>query len=126
MDLLAPRTRNIVRATKDGQTVIGEEIFPDRQKEYEDLVKESQCCADTPQDEMPGMIEKAKNLTTSVGQHIRSGWAKASDEESERRWLICQECDKLINNEVCILCGCWMKLKVTWLEQRCKINKWDT
>jgi hypothetical protein len=46
-------------------------------------------------------------------------------EESQNRWLICEECPRLLKaTSQCKECGCFMKLKVKLKEAVCPLGKW--
>ena len=49
----------------------------------------------------------------------------ATEEESQNRWSICEECPRLLKaTGQCKECGCFMKLKVKLKEAVCPIEKW--
>jgi len=46
------------------------------------------------------------------------------EELAKKRIEICINCDKLLNNNSCVLCGCYMPAKVRSLKSKCQLNKW--
>ena len=48
---------------------------------------------------------------------------RSSDEEYERRLVICTECDKL-NQGTCMSCGCYVELRAAAKLSRCPQKKW--
>ncbi len=77
-----------------------------------------------PEKKLPSVPTMAKNLATAVGQHILSGAKRLTEEDAATRWDTCLGCDKLLDESRCSLCGCFMKTKTTWAEQKCPIGKW--
>jgi hypothetical protein len=48
----------------------------------------------------------------------------ASDEESSRRYSICEECPHLTITKQCTKCGCFMVAKTKLAHADCPLNKW--
>ncbi len=49
----------------------------------------------------------------------------ATEEESQNRWSICEQCSSLLKvTSQCKECGCFMKLKVKLKEAVCPLGKW--
>jgi len=44
--------------------------------------------------------------------------------EAKRRIEICVDCDKLLKNNSCKLCGCYMPAKVRSPKSKCLLKKW--
>ena len=61
------------------------------------------------------MIEKYKAV-------LKAG-DKVTDEEYERRLLVCTGCDKL-NEGTCMSCGCYVELRAAAKVSRCPKRKW--
>jgi hypothetical protein len=75
--------------------------------------------------EGPGLLRKAANLAGAVVEHVRAGLPTADAETAAARLATCRGCDKFdAARMACNLCGCQMAVKVTWLEQKCPIEKW--
>lgn len=50
---------------------------------------------------------------------------KATDEEADRRYAICEECPRLLKlTKQCKECGCFMNLKTKLQHATCPIGKW--
>ncbi len=48
----------------------------------------------------------------------------ASDEESKRRYSVCEECPKLLVSKQCKECGCFMVAKTKLKHATCPLHKW--
>jgi len=78
----------------------------------------------------PAMISRAKNFAVAATQHVAAGRPRASDEEIERRWNICQPCEHF-NGSVCVKCGCGISRdakilsKLAWADSKCPVDKWQ-
>jgi len=53
---------------------------------------------------------------------IRPGFV--STEEASRRLSICLTCPRLLEGNICSLCGCYMEAKTTVEASSCPENKW--
>lgn len=77
----------------------------------------------------PSLLQKAKNFAQAAVSHVASGMPRASDEEIERRFAICQGCEFYKDN-ACQKCGCPVnrekKLisKLAWADQKCPVGHW--
>jgi len=62
---------------------------------------------------------------------IYEGWKNLAfpneevEAEAKRRMEICTKCPKLLNNNICKACGCYMPAKVRSLQSKCLLNSWD-
>lgn len=76
---------------------------------------------------LPGMLDMAKNLLrdgTKIAENALSGNKTLVDDSvREERWSTCQSCPKL-QNDRCVECGCFMKVKVAFVTSKCPIGKW--
>lgn len=76
---------------------------------------------------MPGMLEMAKNLIRDGGNIVTNALAGnstlVSDEVRTNRWDICQSCP-FLQNDRCVSCGCFMKVKVAFHTSKCPEGKW--
>lgn len=83
----------------------------------------------TPMHEPPSTLEKVKNFAGSAARHVAAGMPRATDEEVERRYAICQGCE-FLKNDACTKCGCPIVRrkkfisKLSWADQKCPIGKW--
>ena len=48
---------------------------------------------------------------------------RASDEETNRRLLICKQCDYL-ERGTCLACGCYVELRSAMRHGKCPYKKW--
>lgn len=61
---------------------------------------------------------------------IYNGWKnltfpnKDVEEIAKKRIIICVDCDRLTNRNICSACGCFMPAKVRSEKSRCKLGKW--
>lgn len=82
-------------------------------------------CVDTK--ELPSVMEMAKNLMTDGSKIIKNAVQgnKNLVEDSVRRfrWSTCQECPSL-QDDRCLECGCFMKIKVAFVTSKCPLEKW--
>lgn len=92
--------------------------------------------AKTPSDSLqgagPGAARRAVNFTKAAFSHVALGGTRATQEERERRFSICESCDKHYNGTACThpQCGCMIGNKeafvdkLSWEEQRCPLGRW--
>jgi len=82
-------------------------------------------CVDTSQ--LPSLMEMAKNLasdgTKIIKNAVKGNNTLVIDETRELRWSICQQCPRL-QNDRCLECGCFMKVKVAFQTSVCPLGKW--
>lgn len=71
----------------------------------------------------PSLLEKAKNFATSVTQHVVAGLPRLSEKDVDARLAVCQACPQF-DGHSCRLCGCNMRIKASWAEQKCPLGKW--
>ena len=66
-----------------------------------------------------------KNLGDSRPWHLIHKENYVSDEDANKRFLICQSCPELIKlTNQCKKCGCLMKAKTKLKKSSCPIGKW--
>lgn len=77
------------------------------------------------------MVYKIQLFFKSLFWHISRGMPKSSQELIDKRFSICQTCEKYDNIEqACNVCGCNINKKkvflnkLAWLDQSCPLNKW--
>lgn len=77
------------------------------------------------QSQPPSFIEKTKNFTKSIINHISSGMIKVSDSVKQERMNICKSCP-FFNSEniTCNKCGCFLEIKTGWASEKCPEDKW--
>ncbi len=73
----------------------------------------------------PPLATQAGNLAGALWSWAVSGFSMASDEEQERRQIICLNCDQWSNGR-CRLCGCYTSAKVRLRTEHCPLPepKW--
>jgi hypothetical protein len=79
--------------------------------------------------EMPSVVEMAKNLSASVLNNIKSIAAgnslSVSEFEANGRLAICKGCEFYNSyQERCSKCGCKMAIKTYLKAEKCPIGKW--
>lgn len=96
----------------------------DDMNEAEEKAPEGGC--ERKESHLPSHLQQAKNLIGATVRHVRAGLPMVDDAEYSRRLKICSsnECGKLVKNFRCLACGCYMKTKARWAEEKCKLNKW--
>lgn len=91
----------------------------------EEICPQEELCAE--ELKLPGMLDMAKNLIkdgTKIAENALSGNKTLVDDSvRESRWTTCQTCPKL-QNDRCIECGCFMKIKVAFVTSKCPIGNW--
>lgn len=79
---------------------------------------------------MNTMLLKIKTFIKSFLFHIINGLPKSTQEEINKRYSICLECENFMDDE-CLECGCNVNNKrvflnkLAWADQHCPINKWS-
>lgn len=80
-----------------------------------------------PKEDMPTAFEMAKNLMNDgravVKNAIAGNSTLVSEEVRTERWSICGGCPRL-QNDRCLECGCFMKIKVAFQTSKCPLEKW--
>lgn len=77
----------------------------------------------------PSLLQKAVNFAKSAAAHVAAGMPRASDEEIERRFSICQGCEHY-DGRACTKCGCPVVReskfvsKLAWANEKCPVGKW--
>jgi hypothetical protein len=77
----------------------------------------------------PSLLTKAVNFATSAAKHVAAGMPRASEEEIERRFAICQGCE-FYGGKACTKCGCPVVReqrfvsKLAWANEKCPVGKW--
>lgn len=81
------------------------------------------------ENEMPSVVEMAKNLSASVLNNLKSVAAgnslSVSEIEANGRLAICKSCEFFNSyQERCTKCGCKMAIKTYLKAEKCPIGKW--
>jgi hypothetical protein len=71
----------------------------------------------------PSLFQQGWNFASAVGEYVKSGGAKVSEEEYTDRLKECDSCEWR-NGKRCMKCGCFVTLKATWSSADCPIGKW--
>lgn len=79
--------------------------------------------SESQQPKMPSLWQQAKNLTSAVGQHVKSGMQHASEEVQQERLSICATCP-FLSGDRCTKCGCHLPTKTSWSSSKCPVGKW--
>lgn len=82
----------------------------------------SDCCGG--KKKTPSIIQKGVNFTKALTEHIITGMKHVPRGVFIQRLEKCKDCPSLQDGFVCTECGCYMGIKASWLEQKCKLNKW--
>lgn len=83
----------------------------------------------TQREKPPGLLTKAANFASSVANHVASGMPCATQEEIDRRFAICQQCEHF-DGKACRQCGCPVVRekqfisKLSWANEKCPAGKW--
>lgn len=77
-------------------------------------------------------IYKIKTFIKALWFHIGAGLPKATQEQINYRFAICEQCDMFDRkNSQCLVCGCNLSKerkflnKLAWSDQKCPLDKWD-
>ncbi|MCK5603131.1 hypothetical protein KAR91_14705 [Candidatus Pacearchaeota archaeon] len=81
------------------------------------------CCGGKKK-EPPNLARKGINFAKALTEHIITGKKHIESNEYMRRLEICKGCDNRLEGFVCSLCGCYMGIKASWVDQKCGDNKW--
>lgn len=80
-----------------------------------------------PVEELPSLMDMAKNLmsdgTNIIKNAVTGNRTLVEDTVRETRWETCQLCPRLQDNR-CLECGCFMKVKVAFVTSKCPLGKW--
>ena len=66
---------------------------------------------------------KVVKFAGAVIRHAADGFLRAEDDVVAKREGLCNECPANRGGE-CDLCGCSIKLKITWRSERCPMELW--
>ena len=93
-------------------------------------MSEEQICPQedcVPKEELPSVMQMMKNLATDGTKIVKNAVAGkrtlVEDDVRETRWSTCQTCPRL-QNDRCLECGCFMKVKVAFQTSVCPLGKW--
>ena len=65
-------------------------------------------------EEIEKMVDEVRNM---------KGVRLVGEEEFERRFAICEQCEKLEDGVTCMLCGCVMQVRARLLDGKCPYPK---
>lgn len=77
----------------------------------------------------PSLLQKTTNLATSAAAHVVAGMPKATQEQIDARYAICQGCE-FFDGRACTKCGCpivrekQFVSKLSWANEKCPAGKW--
>lgn len=72
---------------------------------------------------MPSLWQQAKNLTSAVSSHVKSGLQHVSEETKQERLSICASCP-FLSGDRCTKCGCHLPTKTSWATSKCPVGHW--
>ena len=91
----------------------------------DEICPEQTDCVDTA--DFPSAMEMARNLLSDgskiVSNAIKGNDTLVDDDTRTLRWQTCLSCDRLEDNR-CLECGCFMKVKVAFKTSVCPLHKW--
>lgn len=80
-----------------------------------------------PNEDLPSVMQMAKNLMSDgskiIKNAVQGNKSLVEDDVRTTRWSICQTCPRL-QNDRCLECGCFMKVKVAFVTSKCPLEKW--
>ena len=86
--------------------------------------EEAKCVDD---DALPTAFEMARNLLKDgakiVSNAVQGNPTLVDQEVRDNRWNTCLVCSRL-QNDRCLECGCFMKVKVAFKTSVCPVGKW--
>lgn len=72
----------------------------------------------------PNIAKKGFNFAKALTEHIITGKKHVPRSVTLQRLTKCASCTSIREGFVCNECGCYMGIKASWAEQKCKLNKW--
>jgi len=82
-----------------------------------------------PNSSPPSLLTKAANFATSAARHVAAGMPRATQEQVDARFAVCQGCEHY-DGRACRLCGCPVVReqayisKLSWANEKCPAGKW--
>ena len=74
----------------------------------------------------PGKLKKLSNFTLAAAKFAAGGFIKSSKELYDERVLTCLACKYYdANKDECLVCGCPVEVKASWITESCPKNKWN-
>tara|TARA_R100001163_G_C5015478_1_gene159973 strand:+ start:360 stop:635 length:276 start_codon:yes stop_codon:yes gene_type:complete len=70
------------------------------------------------------LLKRAQNLIATTTKHVANGLKNISDTDYIQRVVECTKCEKLVDNNMCSMCGCYIPTKARWEVSECPMNKW--
>ena len=71
----------------------------------------------------PSLLQQGWNFASAVGDYVKSGGAKVTEEEYADRLKECDTCEWR-RDKRCMKCGCFVATKASWASADCPIGKW--
>jgi hypothetical protein len=71
---------------------------------------------------IPTMV---RNFSKELYQYVKAGAPVVPKEQYVDRLNTCQNCEHLLRNKRCGLCGCIVEHKAKWGTAACPDNRWD-
>ena len=75
----------------------------------------------------PSLLRRAWNFTKAAVGHVLAGAPRAPQDVQDKRLALCLACELYdTQRTICthVECGCFVRAKVQWADQRCPIGKW--
>lgn len=75
------------------------------------------------------LLQKTVNFAASAAKHVAAGMPKATQEQIDARFAICQGCEHF-DGKACRQCGCPVVResrfvsKLAWAGEKCPVGKW--
>jgi hypothetical protein len=72
----------------------------------------------------PGILQMATSFGTSMAKFVSGGFQTTTRKTYEERLAICQQCEHY-SREACLICGCFLKPKLSMPHEQCPLGKWS-
>ena len=90
----------------------------------EEICPQEDC---VPKEDLPSALEMAKDLARDASKIVKNAVSGnttlVEPDVRDHRWTICKRCPRL-QNDRCLECGCFMKVKVAFQTSVCPLGKW--
>lgn len=120
--------RQIAIAVRDGKQIDMRKVR-EAIESGDAVVVSDTVVSSSPQTAPPSLLQKAANFASSAVKHVAAGMPKASQEQVDQRFAICQGCEHY-DGKACRLCGCPVVReqafvsKLSWANEKCPAGKW--
>ena len=69
--------------------------------------------------------QKIFSFSNSLINHSLNSFKTVPFETHQERLKTCFSCDKFNKqNETCLECGCFLRIKASWATEKCPLDKW--